>query len=125
MLLNDFFTILEEKTEGDTTIYKVKLNENHTIFDGHFPGDPIVPGVCQLQILIDILTQREQVDYFLSESNQIKYISVIKPQETPTFFISFKVEKKEEVGLVLTARFYNEDLIYFKMKGKFTPSLVA
>ncbi len=119
MLLDKFFRILEEKKEGNSLELKVELIAEHDIFKGHFPGDPIVPGVCQIQMLSDILTKTEGKTYFLSESNQIKFVAVIKPTETPTFHASISYHFQEDNSVKLTANFFNGDLIYFKMKGTF------
>ena len=51
MLLNDFFTI--EEFSKDATAFRavVRLNEQHPVFAGHFPGQPVVPGVFTLQMI--------------------------------------------------------------------------
>ena len=36
---------------------QIKLNPKHEIFKGHFPGKPIMPGVCMIQIIKE-LTER-------------------------------------------------------------------
>ncbi len=122
MLIDQFFTITEKHREGNHLELKAELNPEHDIFNGHFPGDPIVPGVCQIQIVSDILSTEEQATYYLSSSNQIKFISVIKPQETPSFHISYTMEKKDG-NIVVTSKFYNEGIIYFKMKGTYSKSI--
>lgn len=55
LLKNDFFEI--EKLDHSTGLIAstIKINASHTIFDGHFPNNPITPGVVQLQITKEIL----------------------------------------------------------------------
>ena len=47
MLLDNFYTILSSES-SDSTIWtiQVKLNPGHPVYQGHFPGHPVVPGVC-------------------------------------------------------------------------------
>ena len=52
MLLKDFYKILSvESIGGSQHIATVLINENHVIFKGHFPDNPIMPGVCMMQII--------------------------------------------------------------------------
>ena len=57
MLLNDFFTI-SDKVTSETEIWaELFINANHKIFEGHFPIQPVVPGVCMMQMVKEILEQ--------------------------------------------------------------------
>ena len=54
MLLNDFFTI-RDKVTSETEIWaELIINSNHKIFEGHFPNQPVVPGVCMMQMIKEI-----------------------------------------------------------------------
>lgn len=48
MLLNDFYKLKEQTESNGDWSFKVELNPNHSIYTGHFPNQPIVPGVCNL-----------------------------------------------------------------------------
>jgi 3-hydroxyacyl-[acyl-carrier-protein] dehydratase len=81
MLLDNFFTITDitiSQTK-DEAIIKVKLNPNHNIFDGHFPGTPIVPGVCFIQMIKEILTKIVNADLILISSKNIKFQNLVNP----------------------------------------------
>ena len=45
-LLNSLYFI----DRSDQTAYTLRFNPSHPIFTGHFPGHPIVPGACLVQI---------------------------------------------------------------------------
>ena len=55
MLVNSFYSV--EKTESfeNTCRIGVVLNSSHEIYKAHFPGNPITPGVCLLQIALELL----------------------------------------------------------------------
>lgn len=46
----DFYTI----TMQDGSSFTVRFNALHPIFAGHFPGHPIVPGACLVQMAEDL-----------------------------------------------------------------------
>ena len=39
---------------GGTVTGKFHLNTDHPILAGHFPGNPIFPGVCQLEMMAQV-----------------------------------------------------------------------
>ena len=57
IFLNSLYTIKRMLREGDSNKLSamIRLNPSHEIFKGHFPGNPILPGVCVVQILKEIL----------------------------------------------------------------------
>ena len=47
MLLENFYKIIhiKEREDGKQAI-EIELNPGHVLYQGHFPGQPVVPGVC-------------------------------------------------------------------------------
>ena len=90
MLKNDFFHI-ESRTDVDG-VYSVgiRLNAEHKIYKAHFPGHPITPGVCQIQIVSELLADRLQARVWLTDIKTVKYMAVISPVETPAVEVRFK-----------------------------------
>lgn len=81
ILLNNFFSI-EERQEGRC---KVSLNESHEIYKAHFPGDPITPGVCIVQMATEILQEMTGERLSVCEIKRIKYLGMVKPNDKPWF----------------------------------------
>jgi len=53
-LRNSLYYVLECH-EAD---YLIRFDALHPIFAGHFPGHPIVPGACLIQIVEELLSER-------------------------------------------------------------------
>ncbi len=65
-----------------------------TGFDGHFPGNPVVPAVCQLsavEILAHMALGRQDVK--LSTISHMKFRAPLVPNDTATF--SFSITQNE------------------------------
>jgi 3-hydroxyacyl-[acyl-carrier-protein] dehydratase len=58
MLQPDFYSFIRIVSNGSSSLEaSFLLNPKHAIFAGHFPGQPVVPGVCMLQIIKEGLEQ--------------------------------------------------------------------
>jgi 3-hydroxyacyl-[acyl-carrier-protein] dehydratase len=60
-------------------IASFQLNPKHAIFAGHFPGQPVVPGVCMLQIIKEALERALNKKLFLTQAATIKFLSMLVP----------------------------------------------
>lgn len=94
MLENTFYTVGTTESAGNTFRVQVILNASHEIYKAHFPGNPITPGVCLLQIALEILNSKFQRNLRMVRARNIKYIKVINPVENPEveYIIQYKTE---------------------------------
>lgn len=117
-LLNDFYTITSLNTEDGKINAEIKLNPAHPIFKGHFEQMPVVPGVCQTQIIKELLEQQLQTSLSLSLGDNIKFMSMIVPANHP----SVKIEigfKQDENKYQAEAKLFFENTTFTKFKGSF------
>ncbi len=104
-LKNDFYEVVSADRDAPVPSYHIRLNAGHQIFQAHFPGKPVTPGVCLIQI------GKELTEDFLGRKLQlrllknVKFLSVVSPLQTPEFV--FRITKvtvdSDEVALQLTA----------------------
>jgi len=129
MLLDHFFTIQSsDKPEingipgvsGERYRVTVALNPAHPVFKGHFPGNPVVPGVCQVQMVTESLQSVTGMKRFLKEADNIKFLSMINPMETSTLLIDLVVKPLPENKMGVQASLSGNNLVFFKLKGVFS-----
>lgn len=104
--------------EDDEFSAEIEFNAGHAIFSGHFPGQPIVPGVCLIHIVKDITTRLTGRAVQLNSSGNIKFLNVIDPRENPEVIMMGSI-KREEDSFVVSASISNENVTFFKFKGLF------
>ncbi|MFN8276263.1 MAG: hypothetical protein U0T84_02165 [Chitinophagales bacterium] len=73
----------------------VRIDANHRIFAGHFPGRPVVPGVCQLELTENIVSQFLQLPIQVFEVVSAKYVAPINPVETPEITVKLNMEHND------------------------------
>ena len=119
MLVNDFFTISKLEKEGFEIKAELIINADHKIFEGHFPGHPVVPGVCMMQMVKEIIEKviGEKTD--LVRAGEMKFLAIIDPKENNMIRATLKYNIEENGNMAVSATFFKESLIHFKFKGLF------
>ena len=118
MLINNFFIIDKQQRQGDTTVFNIELNLKHPIFAGHFPGRPIVPGVCSMEMI------KECAAYLLSNNiqftviDQSKFICSIEPSRHTGIKISIQLQTVNQTEYVLKGTISNQDTSFVTLKSK-------
>ena len=115
MLLQDFFKIINTDIADNTALVEVELNPQHAIFQGHFPGQPITPGVCVTQMAVDIFSHIQQQEYTLTQAKSIKFTHIIKPEENPRVHYQLNWEQVAERQYQMKALVYHEDTTFAKI----------
>ena len=127
MLLNDFF-IVDDWQPGDGLARAIlRINWRHPIFEGHFPGRPVVPGACLLQIMKELVSMALGNEMRLIRADQIKFISMIGPDEDETVWMNLtwrQAQRPEDpslppAGCKVTAEGTHAGDICFRFKGSF------
>ncbi len=122
MLLNSLFFI-DQITAGDHSVEAViRIDRNHAIFEGHFPGKPIVPGVCMIQLVKELLEQSEERKFRIQSAENIKFLAVIDPTVYERVRASILMEHVNEVELKITASLFAGDVTFFKLKAALKPA---
>ena len=57
---------------GDKAIFGISLNADNVIYKAHFPSNPITPGVCLIQIALEITELCKNTD--LEIKKLLKYM---------------------------------------------------
>lgn len=96
MLIKDFYKVLSLNQEGDQVQVQIFVNKDHAIFKGHFPGNPVMPGVCIMQIIKELTEQVVDNDLFMFKANNIKFKSIINPELHPTLDLQLKITEEED-----------------------------
>ena len=116
ILLNDFYTILQKETAPGALKAKVAVNAKHRILEGHFPGLPVVPGVCMLQIVRELMEVNTSKELSITTADNMKFLSVINPLENSEVDVS--ITYTEEGGkYTINATLFAGTITFFKLKA--------
>jgi len=119
MLLNNFFHISDLHSDGFNVNATIVINADHKIFAGHFPGHPVVPGVCMMQMLKEILEQVTGEKQILLKAYDMKFLALIDPNSNNNIQVALKYSVEADGSMILTATLFKDELTHFKFKGQF------
>ncbi len=127
MLSGVFFDIQSfncESVEGSQTklLATVSLNDSHPIYNGHFTGNPVVPGVCQIQMIKELVEKAVKQQLRLTESDNIKFLSMISPLVNKQLEFVVQIKPSEDRQIVVIASIGAGTTQFLKFKGKFQPA---
>ncbi len=122
MLLNDFFTIENKASSATEISAALVINAEHKIFEGHFPNQPVVPGVCMMQMVKEILELVVGKATRLAEAVDMKFLAIIDPQRNNLIQANITYDAAENGAIKVTASLFKDELVHFKFKGQFEVS---
>ncbi len=119
MILQDnLFTILAK--DADTAAFEVRINKEWPIYKAHFPGHPITPGVCIVQMIQELLEVHLGRKVSLRKAKNVKYLAIISPEEVSQLSISFpKIEEQEDGSLKVQAQVASGETLFTKLSATF------
>ncbi len=120
MLQNDFYTVHDRQPGDYTLTCRIVFNTGHDIFKGHFPQQPVVPGVCMMQIVKELMEEQTGYKLFLNQAPQVKFLQLILPGTEPEVTITWQGDNEL---LSVNAVFKNEGTALFKMSGQLLESV--
>ena len=86
---NELYQIGSWQVAGDSIECVIGYNKSSPIFEGHFPGNPIVPGVCTLQMVMELMELGVNKRLRLKHAATVKFLQLITPQMAPSASISW------------------------------------
>ncbi len=118
MLKGDFFSVSSLEISGSDIKAELLINKDHKIFSGHFPGQPVVPGVCMMQMVKELVEELAGKKTNLYKAHEMKFVALIDPSKNNLISAALKYQEADG-KLNVTASFFKEELIHFKFKGQF------
>lgn len=97
MVLKDFYKVLSEEKTGDAKYnIRILVNARHEVFKGHFPGNPIMPGVCMIQIIKELTESITKSTLMIQTLSNVKFMALINPETNPELLLELDITTTED-----------------------------
>jgi len=118
MVLADFYNILDHQVREDGKhLLEIRIHPDHPIFSGHFPGQPVTPGVCMLQIIKNITEDLLQTKLRMRSAKNIRFYAIINPSVQPILTLELEIQETETIQIRANCSF--ENTLALKMELNF------
>lgn len=67
--------------EESKMVASVTADGNSPWFSGHFPDNPILPGIAQLKMVADLISKSEEGDLCMTAVSRVKFRKIVRPEE--------------------------------------------
>ncbi|WP_293893379.1 3-hydroxyacyl-ACP dehydratase [Flavobacterium sp.] len=118
MLLKDFYTInsIDKKDDHNFEVV-IYINENHEVFKGHFPGNPVMPGVCMIQIIKELTEQFTKSFLIMQTLASVKFTALINPFVTPELRLELSIVITDDYLVQVKNTTYFNETLALKLSG--------
>jgi len=119
MLLDYYYSIINQRVSDNATLFDVMLLPECDIYKGHFPGMPVAPGVCNIQMIKECVEHIAGKPLLLESMMQCKFIMMITPEQTPELQIRIESTEMEDNKLKVSATISRDNMDCVIFKGEF------
>jgi 3-hydroxyacyl-[acyl-carrier-protein] dehydratase len=112
MILKNFYEIINKEKSKDEDIFtiEIEINKDHPIFEGHFPNNPVMPGVCMMQIIKEFTEEIVGSKLFMEKCSNVKFMAVINPNINSILNLRIEVLNVDSKVLVKNTTKFDETL---------------
>lgn len=93
--------------EEDEIITSIVIDGSSPWFSGHFPNDPILPGIAQLKMVVDLISKSRAGNVCMTGLSRVKFRKIIRPGERLDIHVT-RGKKKDQYIFKITSG--NEDV---------------
>ncbi|RLC09454.1 MAG: hypothetical protein DRI57_22105 [Deltaproteobacteria bacterium] len=100
-------TNLKQTASGEISA-EARVMPDSPWFSGHFPGEPILPGIAQLSMVFDAIRHFGDTDLKIFRVKKVRFKQIIRPDDRlkiiavprkgDAITYSFKIQVREEVA---------------------------
>ncbi len=112
-----WYRVCRHDVAKDRTISAViEIGEDSPWFDGHFPGQPILPGIAQLAMVKDLLEKSLDGPLKIKKVGRVRFKQMVVPEDRILILIkpgkradentAFRILKKDELVCSGIIEFY-------------------
>jgi len=97
---------------------RIHFQETHPLYEGHFPGFPLTPGVCQMALVRDSLELALGRALRLKKARHLKFMHMHQASSEPSLLLNVRIREDQGV-LHSDATLAGKEKTLFKMKAHF------
>ncbi len=120
MILNDTFYTVTELTKGENAVdATIKLNASHAIFEGHFPNNPVTPGVVEMEIVKEILSLGLEKPLKMKTMSSCKFLAVLNPINVENVHVKISITEMDDAFVRISGQLTDDTTSFLKIAATY------
>ena len=116
---DDFYTVIGSSHTETAFNFTIRINANHGIFDGHFPQNPVTPGVVQLEIIKELLSEGLGRAIHLVSLSNCKYLAILNPNTCGDIHVNIEYTLLDTGVQKAVVLLKNNEITFLKASGTY------
>ncbi|CAN5300519.1 3-hydroxyacyl-ACP dehydratase [soil metagenome] len=96
MVLKDFYEVQSSHNSEGSYTTSLRINKDHEIYNGHFPGRPVTPGVILMQLFKEEVERLCNKTLSLEIASNVKFMAVVDPNLDDILIFKYDIEQTFE-----------------------------
>lgn len=117
---NSYYRLLGTTPTDSGAVFRVALLPGCEVYRGHFPGRPVCPGVCNIELIRQCAERLVGQRLHIHTVSQCRFTAVASPALSPEVDVSLSATLASGKWLVV-ARVSSGDCVYVEYKGEMLP----
>lgn len=109
------YRLLSLERSTDSVTARLRLLPDSIIYQAHFPGKPITPGVCITQMAVEIMEEALGKSLMMKKAKNVKFLAVITPDETVEVEYAISKIRQEGSSVEFLCVVKNENKLFAKL----------
>lgn len=118
-LENNYYDVINMHTNGMSGTFYIALRPDCDVYRGHFPGNPVCPGVCNIQTIKECAEMLVGHGLRITVIHRCRLTAVATPSACPELTVKVSLLPSED-GLAVTASILDDGRTYMDFLGEMT-----
>lgn len=122
LLENRFYKVIKEEKNDGQGKYQLAILPDCDVYQGHFPGDPVCPGVCNIETIKECAIMLTGKQLRIKSIKQCRLTAIATPSVCPEVTITLSATPSAGNSYTVLATIADEKQSYMEFKGELVHS---
>lgn len=122
LLENKFYNIIgiDKDNERRNAVFHLAILPDCEVYKGHFPGNPICPGVCNIETIRECASLFIGHDMRIRMIKQCRLVAIASPAICPEVDVTINISSADDNTFFVASRIADKEKTYIDFKGEMT-----
>ncbi len=117
-LLPGYYRVVARRHTEEGELFRLQLMDDCCVYQGHFPGQPVCPGVCNIHMLLECAALMADQPLRLSSIKLCRLTTLLTPGEYPELEAHIQLTTADNGGWLLNASLGKGEDVYLSLRAE-------